>query len=80
MLLDHPFLLFLLALFGLWAAALFGAACQKIWRALRHDEEDEFKAIQAAALTGTNPAPSTAATRDVGDTAGTAGSLNWTLL
>lgn len=51
MLRDHPFLLFVVALLGLWAAAFFGAAGQKIWRGLRRDEEDEFKAIQAAALT-----------------------------
>ncbi len=50
-LLDNPIGLFILTLTGLWLIALAGFYCQKIWRPLRREEQDEFKSVLGACLT-----------------------------
>jgi hypothetical protein len=50
-LLDKPFGLFLLSLAGLWLIASVGYYCQRIWRPLRREEQDEFKSVLGASLT-----------------------------
>lgn len=50
-LLDNPIGLFILGLAGLWLIAFGGYYCQRIWRPLRREEQDEFKSVLGASLT-----------------------------
>jgi hypothetical protein len=50
-LLDNPLALFILSLIGLWLIAFVGYYCQRIWRPLRNEEQDEFKSVLGASLT-----------------------------